>query len=107
MAARDELPFSWQSGAGQAVRLLDELRLEPGVVLDLGCGYGAVAETLAERGFTYVGCDRDQEQPLSDQRFPRDHPALADATPLGQHLRHLRGLADDSATILEHVRAYL
>ena len=236
MADRDRHAFTWQSGAGQAVQLVDELRLEPGVVLDLGCGHGAAAEALAERGFTYVGCDLDQaglddlagrgfevhqldlrggdladavekvkgdrrvavvllldvlaqlpsldevldelweavtrlggpalvvsvpnvahadvaakllfgrfdytdtglldernvslvdrhrleertaaagfrevgrrdfEQPLSDQRFPRDHPALAEATPLGQHLRHLRSLADDSASTLEFVRSYL
>jgi SAM-dependent methyltransferase len=236
MAGRYQRAFTWQSGAGHAVRLIEALRLEPGVVFDLGCGYGAAAEALAERGFTYVGCDVDQdglddldgrgletlrldlqdgdvaaeldkrrgeravsvvllldvlsqvsppepvldavweavtqlggpplvvsvpnvahsdiasklvfgrfdytdtglldernvshfdvhrlraateaagfrevgardfELPLSDQRFPRDHPAMADATPVGQHLRHLRSLADPSAATLEFVRAYL
>jgi SAM-dependent methyltransferase len=236
MGVRDKRAFTWQSGAGHAVRLVETLRLEPGVVFDLGCGYGVAAEALAERGFTYIGCDnhqaglddleargfetmrldlqeadlaeeldkrrgdrpvslvmlldvlaqvappepvldavwgavdqlggpvllvsvhnvthtdvaskmvfgrfdytatglldernvshfdanrlqvateaagfrevgrRDFELPLSDQRFPRDHPAMADATPVGQHLRHLRSLADDSAATLEFVRAYL
>lgn len=236
MADRYHRTFTWQSGVGHAVRMAEDLHLEPGLVLDLGCGYGPAAEELTERGFTYVGCDRDQagladleargfethvidlehgdlaedldkirgdrtvamvllldvlaqlsppeplldaaweavtrlggpvlvatvpnvahadvasklvfgrfdytstglldernislfdrhrlhaateaagfrevarrdfELPLSNQRFPRDHPAMAEATPVGQHLRHLRSLADDSASTLEFVRAYL
>jgi hypothetical protein len=57
-------------------------------------------------GFREVG-RRDVEQPRSDQRFPADHPALSDVTPVGQHLRSLRDLADESASTLEFVRAYL
>jgi SAM-dependent methyltransferase len=29
-------------------------------VLDLGCGFGAVAEPLTEMGYEYVGCDEDE-----------------------------------------------
>lgn len=38
--------------------LLDGLR-RTGTVVDLGCGYGALAETVAARGLTYVGVDLD------------------------------------------------
>ncbi|MDQ2650461.1 MAG: class I SAM-dependent methyltransferase, partial [Actinomycetota bacterium] len=234
---RYNFPFTWQSGAGQAVRLIDDLQLQPGLVVDLGCGFGPVAEELERRGFTYVGCDvektgledirargfeahevdlqvtdelleriaqivgdrsvsafllldvlgqlidptavldvvwqacqlasgaavvlsvpnvshadlaaklvfgrfdytdtglldernvslfdprrleqltrdagfrevarRDFELPLSDQRFPSTHPALSEVTPVGQHLRHLRNVADPFGSVLELVRGYL
>ncbi|TSD93196.1 class I SAM-dependent methyltransferase [Skermania sp. ID1734] len=56
---------------GHVVRLLDELVEARGnrpetapdsaVHLDIGCGYGAVAEALRERGYQYVGLDIDEE----------------------------------------------
>ncbi len=30
-----------------------------GVVVDVGCGYGAIAEAVLELGMTYIGCDVD------------------------------------------------
>ena len=46
-----------------AVRdLLDGLG-RTGTVLDLGCGYGALAETVAARGLTYIGVDLDGGDP--------------------------------------------
>lgn len=52
--------FSWDGPYGHVVALLEQLGPNPGVVLDVGCGYGAVAEPLAERGFTYCAVDIDQ-----------------------------------------------
>jgi SAM-dependent methyltransferase len=51
--------FSWQSPYGHALKLLDKVNPEPGLVLDLGCGYAAVAEPLTAQGFTYCGVDLD------------------------------------------------
>ncbi len=47
---------------GHAVSLVREYGMREGVHIDLGCGYGAIAEPLRELGLTYVGCDVD---PLS------------------------------------------
>ncbi|XVV03912.1 methyltransferase domain-containing protein [Actinosynnema sp. CA-248983] len=46
---------------GAVVRLLSDAELGGRVVLDLGCGVGAVAEPLRERGAEYVGVDVDGE----------------------------------------------
>jgi SAM-dependent methyltransferase len=54
--------FSEHGTYGHVLGLVDGLPLRGGVVLDLGCGFGAVAEPLAERGFEYVGVELD---PLS------------------------------------------
>lgn len=43
---------------GHAVRLFDK-DAPAGMVLDLGCGYAAVAEVLVGRGRCYAGVDRD------------------------------------------------
>ena len=55
--------FAYTPGSTYAavMALVDTLPLRGGVALDLGCGYGAVAEPLAERGFEYVGIDVDPE----------------------------------------------
>jgi len=50
--------FSWDGPYGHAVRLLEE-HAPPGLVLDLGCGYGAVGEVLVGGGRHYVGADVD------------------------------------------------
>ncbi|CAN5518253.1 methyltransferase domain-containing protein [soil metagenome] len=46
---------------GKAVGLVRAYAADPGVVLDLGAGYGAPAEPLTELGHTYVGCDIDRQ----------------------------------------------
>ena len=51
--------FSDHSSYGSALRLLDAAGIAEGVVLDLGCGRSPLAEPLAERGLTHVGCDVD------------------------------------------------
>jgi SAM-dependent methyltransferase len=51
--------FAWDSPYGHVVRLFDKLGVRPGIVLDLGCGTGPIAEPLSERGFKYVGLDLD------------------------------------------------
>ena len=50
--------FSWEGPYGHAVRLV-ESHARRGLVLDLGCGYAAVAEVLRDAGWEYLGGDRD------------------------------------------------
>jgi SAM-dependent methyltransferase len=50
--------FSWEGPYGRAVHLAEDHGAS-GLVLDLGCGYGAVGEVLVERGRAYVGADLD------------------------------------------------
>lgn len=50
--------YSPDSSYGSAVRLIQAAG-EPGLVLDLGCGYGAIAGPLADTGWRYVGVDVD------------------------------------------------
>jgi SAM-dependent methyltransferase len=52
--------FDADTSYGRAVGLLERADLAPGLVLDVGCGFGAVAEVLTSQGFTYVGVDIDR-----------------------------------------------
>lgn len=52
--------FSWQGPYGSAVHLVEE-HAPPGIVLDLGCGYGSIGEVLTNLGRRYVGADVDAE----------------------------------------------
>ncbi len=59
MGARYEFSFAWAGPYGLMTRLI-EANVGPGrIVLDLGCGFGPLAEPLQELGFEYVGCDAD------------------------------------------------
>ncbi len=53
--------FDPDSSYGSAVRLVQAIGATSGVVLDLGCGYGPVAEPLRDLGLTYVGLDLDAD----------------------------------------------
>jgi SAM-dependent methyltransferase len=59
--------FSWESPYGHAVKLVERLAAKEGVVVDLGCGYGAIAEPLAGIGLEYIGLDTDTNA-LADLR---------------------------------------
>ena len=61
VAGRYRFGFSWQSPYGHAVKLLTRQTTKPGVVLDLGCGFGAVAEVITQEGYDYVGTDVNAE----------------------------------------------
>ena len=41
--------------------LLSRVALDREVIVDLGCGYGAIAEPLRQNGLTYIGFDGDME----------------------------------------------
>src|SRR6478609_2853590 len=67
MAKQYAREYEDQSSYGSAVRLIERAALEPGVVLDLGCGRSPVAGPLTDLGFTYVGGDVDLDA-LADLR---------------------------------------
>lgn len=54
------VPFAWDSSHGHIVELLAE-HVEPGLIVDIGCGYAPHAERLQQRGFGYVGIDGDPD----------------------------------------------
>jgi SAM-dependent methyltransferase len=58
-ALRYPADYQEMASTGRAVHLVRTAGLAPGVVLDLGCGAGAVAEPLRDLGFEYVGADVD------------------------------------------------
>ena len=66
-----EFEFTERGPYGAAVRLLRDTDLHGKVVLDLGCGAGAVAAPLARLGAHYVGLDYDGDAvaKLADQGF--------------------------------------
>ncbi len=54
-----DVEFDWDDAHGHAVRLLLD-HSEPGVVVDLGCGYAPHADVLRDAGFEFVGLDLDE-----------------------------------------------
>ena len=71
--------YDEHGSTGHTVALLRDAPAAPGVVLDLGCGSGAVAEPLRDLGFDYVGCDVDAEAlaHLADRGFETHDLSLA------------------------------
>jgi SAM-dependent methyltransferase len=51
--------YQEMASTGRAVHLVRAAGLASGLVLDVGCGAGAVAEPLRDLGFDYVGLDLD------------------------------------------------
>jgi SAM-dependent methyltransferase len=102
--------FDPETSSGSAVRLIEAAKLEPGVVLDIGCGFGAIAEPLTSLGHHYVGVDVD-ERALAELR-DRGHEAhrcdlLAAEQELADRLRGIVGERRVSAIlaldVLEHL----
>jgi SAM-dependent methyltransferase len=58
-ALRYPADYQEMASTGRAVHLVRTAGLASGLVLDVGCGAGAVAEPLRDLGFEYVGLDVD------------------------------------------------
>lgn len=102
--------FDPDSSYGSAVRLVERIGATSGVVLDLGCGYGPVAEPLRDLGLTYVGLDLDPDglADLAGRGFataPLDleQPAAALHAALAAHLGDQPLVAVLALDALEHV----
>ncbi|MGO9557487.1 MAG: glycosyltransferase [Acidimicrobiales bacterium] len=87
---RYRFAFSWEGPYGHAVHLV-ERHAPAGLVLDLGCGYAAIAEALADRGRAYVGGDRDTDavKDLISRGFEGHVVDLAASDGLAEHLADL------------------
>ena len=51
--------FSWEGSYGHVVELVKRLGPERGVVIDLGCGVGTIAQPLLDLDYEYIGVDID------------------------------------------------
>ncbi|HEY2028430.1 MAG TPA: methyltransferase domain-containing protein [Myxococcales bacterium] len=94
---------------GRTVRLAAELAGNSGVVLDLGCGYGAIAEPLRDLGLTYVGADTDGDG-IADLRKRGFESHVIDLARVSELLPRLREIlagrklaAIAMLDVLEHV----
>lgn len=103
--------FAYQVGTvyEQVVDLVGATAAPPGVLVDIGCGHGAVAEPLREMGFDYVGLDVDPEavEALRRRGFEATRCDLGDPDDLARALdvaladRDLAGLV--MLDCLEHL----
>ncbi len=87
---RYEFGFTWDSTYGRAARLV--LRFAPpGLVMDLGSGYGAIAEPIKEHGFTYVGVDKDRAalEDLRERGFEAHEADLASDSTLLKRVQQI------------------
>ncbi|MDH4145892.1 MAG: methyltransferase domain-containing protein [Acidimicrobiia bacterium] len=104
-----QIGFSWRSAYGHAVNLVRNLHNGGGVVVDLGCGYGAIAEPLAEAGFDYVGVDLDPGgvRDLGSRGFAAAVVDLTDASATRRTVEDLlagrRAVAVTMLDALEHL----
>jgi glycosyltransferase involved in cell wall biosynthesis len=79
---------------GNVVTLLRDQALQPGVHLDIGCGYGAIAEPIRnELGLTYVGFDiaEDGLESLRERGFEVHRIDLLDPEQAEANIREAIG----------------
>ena len=89
-----DVDFDWDGAQGRLVALLKE-RVQPGLVVDLGCGYAPHASVLEEAGFTYVGFDVDELSVASVRE--RGHSAtVLDLGDVDAVMEALRSVVTDS-----------
>lgn len=91
------VPFAWDSSHGHIVELLVD-HIEPGLIVDIGCGYAPHAERLQQRGFDYVGVDADPDSVthLRERGFAAE---IADANDSEALLDALSSVTPTDATI--------
>lgn len=112
MSAYD-VDFDGELSHGHLVDLLTE-HVEPGLVVDLGCGYAPHAEPLIAAGFDYVGLDADEaslaslrERGIAGSRFDLSDvdglPAALDAAVQEVSDAERRVAAVLALDVLEHL----
>lgn len=101
-----------ETAPARCIGLLEKASEPTGVVLDLGCGRGPLAEPVKERGFEYVGVDidRDALAEVAGRGFETHYLDLgAEEADLTTGLREILGARRASAVItadlLEHLVA--
>lgn len=88
MSGRYDFAFSWESPYGRMAHLLEANVPGGHLVLDLGCGFGPVAEPLQDLGYEYVGCDTDAAglAALRERGFETHQIDLTDLEGLAERL---------------------
>ncbi len=106
---RYDFSFAWESSYGHVVKLIERLDLPRGVVLDLGCGVGSIAEPLVELGYEYLGADIDPESlaRLSQRGLDGRELDLGDLDGLAAKLLELTDGRKVSAVLLMDVIEHL
>jgi len=108
---RYRFQFAPGSTYQRVVGLLERWGPPAGVVVDLGCGYGAMAEPLRDRGYTYVGVDADpgSVEDLRARGFEADVLSLDPARELPAAVERISGSRPLAAVclldVLEHLSA--
>lgn len=109
MSGMYQFQFAEDNVYGHAFELIKRFGATSGVHLDLGCGYGAIAEPLRDIGLTYVGVDRSTDglEDLRKRGFEVHPLNMADHEHLETRLRAIlaeRPLASISILdTLEHL----
>ncbi|MDA8296361.1 MAG: hypothetical protein M0004_07215 [Actinomycetota bacterium] len=107
--SRYHSPYTADSPYAKVVGLVQAHGAAGGTVLDLGCGYGAIAEPLRALGFGYVGLDLEGEglEDLAHRGFAGHRVDLRDAGTLPARLSEALGAAPLAAVtaldIIEHL----
>ena len=101
--------FAWDSPYGHVVQLLERLDLKRGLILDLGCGYATLADTLSERNYEYVGADLDSEavRRLSLRGYEAHELDLRQADELMSRVQEMVGGREVAAVLLMDVIEHL
>jgi len=91
MSDLNDRAYDEESVQGHVIGLLSSLGLHEGVLFDLGCGFGAIAETCAELGLDYVGVDvnGDVLEDLAKRGFSTALLDMADTAALAESLEGL------------------
>jgi SAM-dependent methyltransferase len=106
---RYDFTFAWDSAYGHVVELIRRLELEPGLIVDLGCGVGSIAPPLAELGYEYVGADIDPDAlaELARRGIDGHYLDLAELDELPAAMRELAGSRRVAAVlvldVIEHM----
>lgn len=79
----DEVPY--EEWVRYIERLMEYYKMEPKLVLDLGCGTGNVTQLLAQKGFEMIGIDNSEEMLMIAKEKARD--CQLDILYLGQDMR--------------------
>ncbi len=93
---------------GHMVQLLRD-HVEPGAVIDLGCGNAAIAEPLIELGFSYIGIDVDPTALtiLTERGLEVHHVDLTDTSGLADTIERIAAgrhvVAITALDVIEHL----
>jgi SAM-dependent methyltransferase len=109
LTGRYDFSFAWDSAYGHVVEMLGRLDLERGAVLDLGCGFGSIADPIAELGYHYVGTDIDEESlaQLTKRGFEAHRLDLLNVEELPGRMQELAGERSVAAVLLLDVIEHL